>query len=160
MYAPPKRPVARVSIKQSVQCVKTKKSISNQLSLKVLKSIISHSYTHIGAPCPNRDNLAEIEGCWNDQEGTLRTKICNNSIDKEQPYVNCKHPGVGSEDGTVMEVMLCDVCGGNGSHVDCDEGLKALWDQEQKTGVRLKSHEWSFVCLGNYCFSNKLFNII
>ena len=160
MSVQPKRPVVRASIKQSVQCVKTRTSILNQLSLKVPKLTRRENYSIIGAPCPNRDNLSEIEGCWNDQEGTLRTKVCNNSIDKDQPFMNCKHPGIGSEDGTVLEVMLCDVCGGNGSHVDCDEGLKALWDLEQKTGIQLKSHEWSFVCVGKFdCFQREILNL-
>ena len=68
-----------------------------------------------GAPCPNRDNLSERQGQFNDQLAAHRTKECNNSDDKNNPKKNCKYPDkIGSENNTIFEVMLCDECGGNG----------------------------------------------
>ena len=73
---------------------------------------------NLGAPCPNRDNLSERQGQFNDQLAAHRIKECNNSDDKDNPKKNCKFPDkIGSENGTIFEVMLCDECGGNGTFV-------------------------------------------
>ena len=67
--------------------------------------------------------------------------------------MNCKYPDKdGSEDGTMFEVMLCDECGGNGSHVACDAGLMAMWEEEQKTGVKRPGSDWHFKCISKFNF--------
>jgi len=107
-----------------------------------IKSIVAQ-----GAPCPNRDNLVERIGCFDDQLAAHRTKVCNNSSDKANPRANCKYPEKDSENGTKYEVMLCDECGGNGSHVACDAGLMAMWEEEQCTGVKRQAEDWHFKCI-------------
>jgi hypothetical protein len=34
--------------------------------------------------------------------------------------INCEHKGQPNKDGTIFEIILCDQCGGHGSHIACD----------------------------------------
>jgi hypothetical protein len=83
--------------------------------------------------CPNRDASWELNNEFEDQLSDYRK-------DEGCQMRNCKHKGKPNEDGTIFEIILCDQCGGHGSHIACDQvsSFEALKGQNHNFHFQIK----------------------